>query len=172
MNLKPILAITAIPLLGLSIFMNTQTPTVETGTNVERQEFTVVETKVAEVETKVEAVDTKIEEVKAVQTEQAKQIEEVKTQVQEVKTVAVQAPTPTVAPEPVVVKNSMLDFKTFLENNQIKFVKSSEKTFHLYEKKLTVVIRDNYFVLGTTNTPLPIINNGSLQEIQDYILAN
>lgn len=172
-NPKITLAIITIPLLGLAGIMAVKPLNVESDTNVERQEFSIVEQKVNLTETKVAEIDTKVEEVKSVQVEQAKEIEKVKAQVQEVKTVVVQAPAPVVAPEPIkVVENSMLDFKTFLENNQIKFVKSSEKTFHLYEKKLTVVMRDNYFVLGVTNTPLPIINNGSLKEIQDYILAN
>lgn len=172
-NTKIALAIITLPLLGLGGYMTTKPLNVESDTNVERQEFSIVEQKTIQTEVKVAEIDTKVQEVVNVQAEQAKQIEEVKAQVKEVKTVVVQAPTPVVAPEPVkVIKNSMLDFKTFLENNQIKFVKSSEKTFHLYEKKFTVVMRDNYFVLGVTNTPLPIINNGSLQEIQDYILAN
>jgi hypothetical protein len=125
MNLKPILAITTIPLLGLSIFMNTKAPTVETGTNVERQEFTVVETKVADVETKVEAVGTKIEEVKAVQAEQTKQIEEVKQQVQEVKTVVVQAP----APEPVKVVevDYCKELQQFIIANNLSISSSSKK---------------------------------------------
>lgn len=102
-NPKITLAIITIPLLGLAGIMTTKTIDVETDTNVERQEFSVVEQKVNLTETKVAEIDTKVEEVKNVQAEQAKEIEEVKTQVQEVKTVIVQAPTPVVAPEPVKV---------------------------------------------------------------------
>jgi hypothetical protein len=129
MNTKSLLAITAIPLLGLSIFMSTKTPTVQTDTNVERQEFSIVEQKAIQTEVKVAEIDTKVQEVVNTQAEQAKQIEEVKVQVQKVKTVIVQAPAPVVTPEPVKVVeiDYCKELQKFLATNNLPISSSSRK---------------------------------------------
>jgi NADH dehydrogenase FAD-containing subunit len=116
MNTKSLLAITAIPLLGLGIFMATKTPTVQTDTNVERQEFSVVEKKAIDTEIKVAKVDSKVEELAKTQDEQAKQIETVKAEVQQVKTVYVQAP----APEPIKVEAKIDYDKLILDKAMTK----------------------------------------------------
>jgi hypothetical protein len=138
MNTKSLFAITAIPLLGLSIFMSTKPLTVQTDTNVERQEFSIVEKQAKETEIKVTKVDTKVEEIATVQAEQAKKIEEVKNQVQEVKTVYVQAPTPAPAPEPVKVEVKIDYDKLIYDKAMTKtgfFPMDSTNKFFGFDKK-------------------------------------
>jgi hypothetical protein len=144
MNTKSLLAITAIPLLGLGIFMATKTPTVQTDTNVERQEFSVVEKKAIDTEIKVAKVDSKVEELAKTQDEQAKQIETVKAEVQQVKTVYVQAPAPTTtksepAPEAVKVAEPVK-----IDYDKLIYDKAMTKEGFNVEKK-------NVYTFGTTS---------------------
>lgn len=124
---KKLLAISTIPMLGLGIFMVTNIPKAESDTDVQRQEFSVVEQKVNLTETKVAEIDTKVEEVKTTQAQHTEEIKKVKAKLQEVKTVYVETPAPVVAPIKVVEIDYCKELQQFIIANNLPIHSSNKK---------------------------------------------